>query len=458
MAREAKVARVARAQRDVEPAGSPAPLGRRIHYGWVVFGVTFITLVAAAGFRSTPGVLIEPLEEEFGWSKATIGAAASVNLVLFGLIGPFAAALMGRFGLRRVVISALVIIAAGALATTQMNAAWQLILLWGFVVGTGAGCLAIVFAATVASRWFVARRGFVTGALTAASASGQLVFLPLLSRLAGSVGWRWVSITIALSALAVVPLVALLLRDRPEDVGLVPYGAGDDYQPVAPIAHPVRAAFDGLRVAWSSGAFWLLVGSFWVCGLTTNGLIQTHFIPAAADHGIDEVRAATLLAMVGVFDVLGTLGSGWLSDRIDPRKLLIAYYGFRGLSLLILHPALEAGGAGLAGFMVFYGLDWVATVPPTVALCAQIFGPARAPVVFGWVFASHQLGAAVAAWGAGATRDVLGSYQPAFVVGGFTCLMAAVAVRYIHPPREAPAYGPNAARPATAVLEAGTAG
>jgi predicted MFS family arabinose efflux permease len=440
------------------PAARSGGNGGRIHYAWVVFAVAFVTLMAAAGFRSTPGVLIEPLEEEFGWSKATIGAAASVNLVLFGLIGPFAAALMGRFGLRRVVICALGLIAAGALATTQMDAAWQLIALWGFVVGIGAGCLAVVFAATVASRWFVARRGFVTGALTAATASGQLVFLPLLSRLAGTVGWRWVSITIALSALAVVPLVALFLRDRPEDVGLVPYGATADHQPVAPIAHPIRAAFEGLRSAWSSGAFWLLVGSFWVCGLSTNGLIQTHFIPAAADHGIDEVNAATLLALVGVFDVLGTLGSGWLSDRVDPRKLLLVYYGLRGLSLLVLHPALEAGGAGLGGFMVFYGLDWVATVPPTVALCAQVFGPARAPVVFGWVFASHQLGAAAAAWGAGATRDVLGSYQPAFVVAGFACLMAAVAVRYIHPPEAARSLGPDAARPGTAVLEAGTAG
>ena len=425
----------------------------------MVFAVTALTLMAASGFRSTPGVLIGPLEEEFGWSKATIATAASVNLVLFGLIGPFAAALMGRFGLRKVVISALTLVAVGALATTRMQAPWQLILLWGVVVGTGAGCMAIVFAATVANRWFVARRGLVTGALTAASATGQLIFLPLLSRLAGTVGWRWVSTTVALAALAVVPLVALLLRDRPEDVGRRPYGAPEGYEPGAPITRPIRTAFAGLSSAWSSGAFWLLVGSFWVCGLSTNGLVQTHFIPAAADHGIDEVAAATLLAMVGVFDVVGTLASGWLSDRIDPRKLLMAYYGLRGLSLLVLHPALEAGGAGLGGFMVFYGLDWVATVPPTVALCAQIFGPARAPVVFGWVFASHQLGAAAAAWGAGRTRDVLGSYQPAFVFAGFACLMAALAVRYIHAPQEGRLpEGVGAGRPGAAVLEAGAAG
>jgi predicted MFS family arabinose efflux permease len=268
-----------------------------------------------------------------------------------------------------------------------------------------------------------------------------------------------VSTTVALAALAVVPVVALLLRDRPEDVGLRPYGAPEGYEPQAPITRPIRAAFGGLSSAWSSGAFWLLVGSFWVCGLSTNGLVQTHFIPAAADHGINEVAAATLLAMVGVFDVVGTLASGWLSDRVDPRKLLMAYYGLRGVSLLVLHPALEAGGAGLAGFMVFYGLDWVATVPPTVALCAQIFGPARAPVVFGWVFASHQLGAAAAAWGAGRTRDVLGSYQPAFVFAGFACLMAALAVRYIHAPQSRPLReGVGAGQPGAAVLEAGAAG
>ncbi len=407
---------------------------RGVHYAWVVFGVTFATLLAAAGFRSTPGVLIDPLQQEFGWTKATIGGAASVNLILFGLIGPFAAALMGRYGLRKVVVAALCTISAGALATTQMQHAWQLVLLWGVVVGIGSGCMAAVFAATVANRWFVARRGLVVGALTAASASGQLVFLPLLSWLAENVGWRWVSVTIAVSALAVTPVVILGLRNRPEDRGLLPYGAGDDYTPPLPVAKPVRAAFTGLRDAWHSGAFWLLVGSFWVCGFSTNGLIQTHFIPAAEDHGIQATSAATLLAMVGIFDVIGTLGSGWLSDRYDPRKLLVIYYGLRGLSLLVLHPALEAQGFGLGGFMVFYGLDWVATVPPTVALCTQVFGRERAPIIFGWVFAAHQLGAAAAAFGAGKVRDVFGTYQPAFLVAGGACVVAAVAVLYIRPP------------------------
>ncbi len=399
-----------------------------MHYAWVVFGVGFVTLLAAAGFRSTPGVLIGPLGKEFGWSRATVGAAASVNLLLFGLVGPFAAALMNRYGLRRVVVTALVTISVGAIATTQMTTRWHFILLWGVVVGTGSGCMAAVFAATIANRWFASRRSLVTGCLTAASASGQLVFLPVLSRLADGVGWRWVSVTISLSALSVVPLVALLMRERPEDIGLRPYGATVDVPVVRSMENPIRAAFAGLRMASSSGAFWLLFGSFWVCGLSTNGLVQTHFISAARDHGIAATKAAGLLALVGVFDVIGTVGSGWLSDRYDPRRLLVAYYALRGLSLLVLHPALEAAGLPLWGFMIFYGLDWVATVPPTIALCTEVFGREKASVVFGWVYAAHQLGAAIAAFGAGYIRDVFGSYQPAFMIAGAACIVAAAAV------------------------------
>lgn len=411
---------------------------RRWHPAWTAFAVAFVTLVAAAGFRSTPGVLFEPLEGEFGWGRGEVGSAVSVNLLLFGLAGPFAAALMSRFGLRRVVSVALLTISLGALGTTQMRSLWQFILLWGAVVGAGAGCMAAVFAATVANRWFVHRRGLVMGALTAASASGQLIFLPLLSRMAEGIGWRWVSLTIAVSALAAVPLILVGLHDRPEDIGATAYGAPPGHRTPAPQRRPVHTAFAGLRDARHTGAFWLLAGSFWVCGLSTNGLIQTHFIPAARDHGISETSAASLLAMIGVFDVIGTVASGWLTDRIDPRKLLFGYYALRGLSLLVLHPVLEASGPGLAGFMVFYGMDWVATVPPTVVLCTEVFGTTKGPVVFGWVFAAHQVGAAVAAYGAGALRDTVGSYQPAFIVAGLTCLAAAFAAARV---RKAPAAG-----------------
>ncbi len=402
------------------------------HYAWVVFAVAFVTLFGASGFRSTPAVLIDPLREDFGWSRATVGTAVSINVVLYGLMGPFAAALQARYGLVKVTTAALVTISVGALATSLMAEPWHLFLLWGFVVGAGSGCLATVFASSVAARWFVARRGLVTGVLTAATASGQLLFLPVLTQLAERIGWRAVGLTVGASSLAVVPLVLAYLRDGPETVGLVPYGAPDDFVPPAPSRdNPLRVAWQGLIDVRSSGTFWLLWGSFFVCGLSTTGLVQVHFISAAGDHGYSSSVAAGFLVLIGGFDVIGTIGSGWLSDRFDPRRLLLAYYGLRGLSLLVLHDALGVGSLGLTGFMMFYGLDWVATVPPTVVLCTATFGRDRGPVVYGWVFAGHQIGAALAAWGAGQIRDSTGSYHWAFVIAGVACLFAAAGVMRI---------------------------
>lgn len=397
------------------------------HYAWVIFAVAFITLLGASGFRSTPAILIDPLHDEFGWGRGTIGTAVSINVMLFGLIGPFAAALQMRYGLRRITIIALAIISLGALGTTQISAPWHIYLLWGAVVGTGSGCLATVFASTVASRWFIARRGLVTGALTAASASGQLVFLPLLTRIASEYGWREVGVTIAISALAVIPIVALFLRNSPADKGLKPYGAPDDFVPIAALDNPIKAALSALGEARRDGIFWLLWGSFFVCGLSTNGLIQTHFLSAAHDHHVAATTAAGYLALIGGFDVIGTIASGWFTDRYDPAKLLIFYYALRGVSLMVLDPTLTQGGFGLAGFMMLYGLDWVATVPPTVALCIERFDVKRGPLVYGWVFAGHQVGAAVAATGAGYLRDTTGSYKSAFVLSGMACIVAAFA-------------------------------
>lgn len=423
---------------------------RGLHYAWVVAAVTFVTLLAAAGFRSTPAVLIVPLHDDLGWSRATISLAVSVNLLCFGLIAPFAAALMGRFGLRRVVLTALAMVTAGSGLTVFATAPWHLIVLWGVVVGLGTGCMAVVLAATIASRWFVAKRGLVTGTLTAASATGQLVFLPLLALLATEHGWRTVSLTVAGCTAAVVPLVALLLRDRPEDLGLKPYGAPADHQPPPPVLNPVRTTLTTLADVVRSRAFWLLAGSFWVCGASTNGLIGTHFIAASVDHGMPEASGAALLALVGVFDVGGTIASGWLTDRVDPRTLLFFYYGLRGLSLLVLHDALGSGSIALWLFVVFYGLDWVATVPPTVVLVNRVFGPASGPIVFGWVFTAHQLGAAAAAGAAGAVRTWTGSYHWAFVSAGVLCLAAAVGVLGLgrHPSRPTPAPQPSAPVPA----------
>ena len=414
-----------------------APRTRRgPHFAWIVAGVTFLTLLGASGFRSAPGVLIVPLEEEFGWSRTVISAAVSVNLVLFGLAGPFAAAAMNRFGIRRVVLFALGSVAIGSGLTVWMTAAWQLVVLWGAVVGLGTGAMAGVLAATVATRWFVARRGLVVGALTAAGATGQLVFLPLLAALAEGPGWRWASVAVAVGALLVMPLVLAFLHNSPASVGLRPYGAPDTdpILPPIPLSNPVRTALRTLREASGTGAFWLLAGSFAICGATTNGLIGTHLIPAAHDHGISETSAAGLLALVGVFDIAGTLASGWLTDRMDPRRLLLWYYGFRGVSLLVLAPALADGGIGLVGFVVVYGLDWVATVPPTVALCQEIWGRERGTVVFGWVFAAHQLGAAAAASAAGAARTALGDYLLTFLVAAALCVVAALITQGVRRP------------------------
>ena len=398
---------------------------QRIHYAWIVAAVTFIALMGAAGFRATPGVLIVPLQHEFGWNRAVISVAVSINLILFGLTGPFAAALMDRFGLRVVTVGALITVATGAFLTTVMNAPWELYLLWGVVVGLGTGCMASVLAATVANRWFVQRRGLVLGALTAAGATGQLIFLPGLGWLAQSYGWRWSSIAVASAALAVVPVVALFMRNRPADVGQRAYGATD--ADVAPLTtgSPIANAFRGLRVGVRSRDFWLLGGSFFICGASTNGLIGTHLIPASMDHGMAEVTAASLLAVIGVFDVIGTLASGYLTDRFDSRWLLFFYYGLRGLSLLFLPYVFGSPQFALILFIVFYGLDWVATVPPTVQLARKVFGQQNFAIVYGWIFAAHQIGAASIAFAAGAVRTFFGDYQLAFMFSGLLCLLAA---------------------------------
>ena len=402
-----------------------APRTSRVHPAWWVAAVTFLALIGAAAFRAVPGVLIDPLHEEFGWSLSTISAAVSINLLLYGLTAPFAAALMERFGIRRVVVSALVVVSVGSGLTVFMTTSWQLVLCWGVLVGLGTGSMAMSLVATVTTRWFVARRGLVSGVLTAAGATGQLVFLPLVAAVSQRWGWRPAALGTAAAALAVAPFVAWLLRDRPRDVGAVPYGgtSADDVDPVR--ANPARTALRTLGEAVRRGPFWLLAGGFMICGATTNGLVQPHFIPAAHDHGMPMTTAAGLLALVGVFDVAGTIASGWFTDRVDPRKLLLAYYGLRGLSLFLLPQLFGADlQVNMVAFIVFYGLDWVATVPPTLALCRQYFG-ARAPVVFGWVFASHQVGAAIAAFGAGVIRDVTGSYDPAFYGAAVLCVFAA---------------------------------
>ncbi|WP_406415355.1 MFS transporter [Streptomyces sp. NBC_01614] len=404
----------------------PRPRRGRVHRAWFVAAVAFVTIIGAAAFRSVPGLLIDPLHDEFGWSRGTIGAAVSINLALYGLTAPFAAALMDRFGIRRVVAVALTMIAIGSGLTVWMTAAWQLLLCWGLLVGLGTGSMALAFAATVTNRWFTERRGLVTGILTAASASGQLIFLPVLALMVEAGNWRPAAVTVALAALAVVPFVWLLLRDHPADVGVKPYGAKEFVPKPPPARGAARRAVTVLFSAARTGPFWLLAGTFAICGASTNGLIQTHFVPAAHDHGMPVPAAASLLAVIGVFDVVGTIASGWLTDRFESRRLLAVYYALRGISLLFL-PMLLASTVhpSMLFFIVFYGLDWVATVPPTVALCREHYGEDSA-IVFGWVLASHQVGAALVAFLGGVARDVFGTYDMVWYASGALCAAAAL--------------------------------
>jgi sugar phosphate permease len=399
----------------------------RLHYAWVVFAATFLVLLVGAAIRATPGVLIVPIEHDLGWSRATISAAIAVNLLLYGLMGPFCAALAQRIGVRRTMVFALGLLATALLLATAMRSPWQLVVLWGLVVGTGTGMVAAVLGAVVVSRWFTQRRGLVMGALTASTATGQLLFLPVLARVAEGEGWRAALRVVAIAALAAIPVALLFVRESPAAVGLRPYGAAvGDAIPVPPPGNPALRAVRTLARASRTRDFWLLAGTFFVCGASTNGLVGTHLIPACMDHGIPEVRAAGLLATMGIFDLFGTTLSGWLTDRWDSRKLLFAYYGLRGLSLVFLPHALIEAGSGLSVFTVFYGLDWIATVPPTVRLATDAFGKEDAPVVFGWVLAAHQVGAGLAALGAGLIRTSLGDYRLAFICSGGMCLGAAL--------------------------------
>jgi sugar phosphate permease len=435
----------------VRPRSTPGPLIRfPFHYGWFVVALTFCVLLAAAGIRSAPGVLMVPMETAMGWSATTISTAIAINIVLFGLMGPFAAALMQSIGVRRTLLLGLGIVALACGATSRITTPAQLILTWGVGVGIGVGMIGIVVAATVSTRWFYERRGTVMGLLTAANATGQLVFLPPLAVVAERFGWRPVGLIVGGIALLVAIPIALFMRDRPEDIGLRPFGAPAGVKledpPLLRSGNPLRTAFTTLARASKKRDFWLLFGTFFICGASTNGFIGTHFIPACGDHGIPEVRAAGYLAMMGAFDLVGTTLSGWLSDRWSSRYLLFWYYGLRGLSLLFVPYAFGVNGLfGLPLFALFYGLDWVATVPPTVRLTIDAFGREEGPIVFGWVSAGHQLGAGAIALVAGMIRTSSGTYTGAFELSAILCLVSAVAVLGIRAGRTTP-QDPNPPR------------
>ncbi len=402
-----------------------ARLRGRLHYAHVVAALTFLTLLVVAGIRATPSVLIVPLEHNFGWSRDQITLAVSIGIALFGLMGPFAAAAMQRFGIRRTMVIALIVLACAMAGSAFVTTPFGLIVTWGILGGIGTGAMAMVLGVTIVNRWFETNRGSMLGLLTASTATGQLLFLPVLAWVTEHYDWRVVVYIVAAAAIVLMFVVLLLLPERPSDVGVYRYGANADDASTTQAGNPIVAAFRALATASRSGTFWLLFGTFFICGLSTNGLIGTHMIAFCADNGIPEVRAAGLLAMMGVCDIVGTTLSGWLSDRYDSRKLLFVYYGLRGLSLLYLpYSDFTFGSLGL--FTVFYGLDWIATVPPTVKLTTDRFGSQLAPLVYGWIGAGHQLGAATAAFGAGVLRVQTNRYVEAFLIAGVACLVASV--------------------------------
>jgi len=405
----------------------------RIHYGWVVVGVAFLILLAAAGVRSAPSVFIKPVELEFGWTRTTTSLAISLGLLLYGLIGPFAAALMDRIGVRAVALIAIITMALGMGLAPFIDAPWELVMLWGVVIGIGSGLAAVVLGAVVANRWFLERRSLVMGVMTSSIAAGQLIFLPALATITQASSWRWASILILVVLAAMIPVVAFLMVEYPRDIGLAPYGAKTDYLegPIAKRENPLMVALNALGDGLVSRDFWLLSLSFFVCGASTNGLIGTHFIPFCVENGVTQVTAAGLLATMGIFNFIGTTGSGWLTDRFDSRHLLFWYYGLRGLSLLFLPYVFDFSFLGLTGFEIFYGLDWIATVPPTVRLAGNAFGLQRAGMMFGWIMAMHQVGSAAIAAAAGILHDQFGTYTSSFLISGILCFFASGAVLMI---------------------------
>jgi MFS family permease len=396
----------------------------RIHI-LIVVAVTFVALLISAGLRATPGVLMVPLQLSFGWDRATISLSAAVGIFLYGLVGPFAAALMQSVGIRRTMIGGLALMAVSTFASRWMTAPWHYILSWGVLSGIGSGAVASVLGAAVVNRWFATRQGLVMGLLSASTATGALVFLPFLAWLSRDGSWRPVVLAVSIGCALLIPLVALLIPEHPTDIGTGRFGEDPDLVPAPKPAASPTIVFTALARAARTSTFWILFSTFFVCGLTTNGLVGTHLIAFCGDHGIPPVAGAGLLSLMGVFDLIGTTASGWLTDRYDSRRLLVIYYGLRGLSLIVL-PFLDFSPASLMVFAVFYGLDWIATVPPTLKLANQAFGERDAPVVFGWILVGHQAGAATAAFGAGLIRQLTGAYLPAFVGAGVLAVAASI--------------------------------
>ncbi|HSE88041.1 MAG TPA: MFS transporter [Candidatus Binatia bacterium] len=429
------------------------PLSLPFYYGWFVLSLCFLTTLTSAGVRSSPSVLIHPLEAEFGWSRALIASAISMNLLLFGVASPISGWLIDRYGPRKVMLGSLGLLIIGVTGTIAMTQFWQFFLVWGVIVGLGAGGVGSVLTATVGNRWFVARRGLALGILGSASSTGQIIFLPFFMAMITYAGWRMGSMALIIVALILLPLIYLFMRDDPSEIGLEPYGAGQPGSASTIAASslrgvPAKNATITAREVVSHPTFWLLAGSFFVCGGTANGLIGIHLIPHEIEIGIPQIAAASLLGLMGALNMVGTIFSGWMIDRVQPQRWLALVYALRGLSLLLLPFAQDY--LGLIVFAVIYGLDWFATVPPSMALTADTFGKQNVGKVYGWIFLSHQVGAAIMASAAGALRTWMGDYQFAFLSGGVIAMIAAGLALQIKPTQQQVTSAPAAPQAAGA--------
>lgn len=387
---------------------------------------------------ASSGVFLTPFEQEFGWNRQVISLAFGISLFFYGFAGPFMAALLQKFGLKKMMLASMGTLLIGLLLIFLMNQSWQLIIIWGAIIGLGSSLFLTVLSPYVANHWFKEKRGLATGILTASTAMGQLILLPVLATIIENYSWRWAIGLIITISVVMFFIIFLFMRNTPKEIGILPYGQTEDIEVVHDQSkgNPIVIAFKGLADAIRAKEFWLLAGSFFFCGFSTNGLVGTHFISYCISFGIPIVTAASLLSFMGVFNMVGTTLSGWLSDRIDNRWLLFWYYLFRGASLVLLPFALMEGNlTWILVFSVFYGLDWVATVPPTINLSRQIFGVHKSAIIYGWIFASHQVGAATAAYGGGMLYSYFNTYTWAFFMAGVCCVMASLFVILIkkHP-------------------------
>lgn len=422
--------------------------GSKLHFAWVVLGALVVVMLLASGLRAVFGVFIKPLEATFGWDRASLSGAAAVSLLLLGAAGPVVGWLADRWGPRRVILLSTIVLGVGTLLSSRVTALWQLYLTAGVLMGLGAGGVGMSTGAALAARWFEGRRGLVMGLVGGAMSAGQLAIVPLAVWLTLSYGWRQSFLYLGVLLLVIgVPVTLLLVHDDPRERGLKAYGAGH-----AAAAGAMPAPPEGrtrVAEAMQVPAFWLLAATFFICGYTSNGLVLTHLVPHAAEHGFSEMHAAQALGVMGAMNILGTVASGWICDRFGRKGPLAFYYGVRGVSLLFLLYVWNVPSLHI--FAAIFGLNYISTVPPTTTLTANIFGRYSVGSLSGWIFFSHQVGSALGAAMGGWVFQATGSYSWAFISAAMLAFLAVPLALAI---KEAPVVRTPRATPAQAGLPA----